>query len=73
MHTVCRGEVSVYRWPLKRTEEEVKAEEVALAEQKIISPAQEARVDEVTHNLVQWGRELVSYNNKKRLPQQKCH
>ena len=35
---------------------------MALAAQKVISPSQEARVDAVTHDLVHWGRELVSAN-----------
>lgn len=53
------GQATVYRWPLKQTEEEIREEQRAIAAQKVISPAQEARVDAVTHNLVQWGRELV--------------
>lgn len=57
----CRvgGQSTIYRWPLRQTEEEKKEEQRAIAAQKVISPAQEARVDAVTHNLVQWGRELV--------------
>ena len=56
---------TIYRWPLKQTEEEMREEERALADQKVISPAQEARVSEVTHNLVQWGRDLVSQLRKR--------
>ena len=38
----------------------MKEEQRTFADQKVISPTQEARVNDVTHNLVQWGRDLVS-------------
>lgn len=50
----------IYRWPLKQTEEDIKEERRKMAAQNVISPAQEARVNQVTRNLVQWGKELVS-------------
>jgi hypothetical protein len=52
------GSRDIYRWPLRQTEEETKEEQRTLAAQKVISPGQEARVSQVTHNLVQWGGEL---------------
>ena len=56
----CPCKEMIYRWPLRQTEKEVKEEQRTFADQKVISPAQEARVNDVTHNLVQWGRDLVS-------------
>lgn len=49
---------NIYRWPLVKTVEEINNEQSVLASQKVISPAQESRVNDVTHQLVQWAKEL---------------
>lgn len=49
----------VYQWPLKQSEEEKKKEQSLLASQQVVSPTQESRVNQVTHDLVQWVRDLV--------------
>ena len=59
-------QATIYRWPLRQSEEEKREEEELLASQKVISPAQESRVNAVTHNLVQWGRDLVSEGGVRR-------
>ena len=53
-------QTAIYHWPLRQTEAEKREEQRAIANQKVISPSQEAKVHAVTRNLVQWGRELVS-------------
>ena len=54
-----RAQAMVYQWPLKQSEEEKKKEQSLLASQQVVSPTQESRVNQVTHDLVQWVRDLV--------------
>lgn len=55
----CRVRGNIYKWPLKKSAEEEIEEQCQLAQQRAISPTQEAHVNHVTHDLVQWMRGLV--------------
>lgn len=55
------AQAMVYRWPLKQSEEEKKKEQSLLASQQVVSPTQESRVNQVTHDLVQWAKDLVGW------------
>ena len=49
----------LYSFPLKKTQEEREREKMEVASQQVISASQQSRVDQVTHDLVQWMRDLV--------------
>lgn len=49
---------NIYQWPLKKSIEEEEEEMKKSAEQKAVSPAQEAKVNLVMHELVQWMKDL---------------
>ncbi|XP_064404291.1 protein FAM47E-like [Halichondria panicea] len=49
---------NLYRFPLKKTQEEHEREKMMVANQQVISASQQSRVDQVTHDLVQWMRDL---------------
>ena len=55
----CSVRSIIYQWPLKKSAEEEIEEQLQLARQRAISPTQEAHVNHVTHDLVQWMRDLV--------------
>ena len=50
----------LYKFPLKQTKEEKEREKLMADSQKVISASQQSRVDQVTHDLVQWMVDLVS-------------
>lgn len=50
---------SIYRWPLLKSEEEKAEEELELARKRAVSPTQEAQVNSVTHELIEWSKNLV--------------
>jgi hypothetical protein len=53
---------SIYCWPLKKSAEEIEEERLKLARQRAVSPTQEAQVNHVTHDLIQWTRNLDENN-----------
>lgn len=55
-----RQQAAVYRFPLKKTKEEREREKSIIDSQRVISASQQSKVDQVTHNLVQWVQDLVS-------------
>ena len=55
-----RRQLAVYKFPLKKTREEREREKSIIDSQRVISASQQSKVDQVTHNLVQWVRDLVS-------------
>lgn len=50
----------IYKFPLLKTAAEMEREKDLLASQQVISVKQQSRVNKVTHDLVQWGAQLVS-------------
>ena len=50
---------SVYGWPLRPTEEEKLEQQQLIENQKDMSPEQEARVNAVTNDLMEWEKGLV--------------
>ena len=54
-------QTTVYRFPLKQTSAEKEREETMLASHQVISATQQSRVNQVTHDLVQWVQDLVSF------------
>lgn len=53
-----RRQLAVYKFPLKKTREEREREKSIIDSQRVISASQQSKVDQVTHNLVQWVRDL---------------
>lgn len=54
---------AIYQWPLLKSTEEKAEEELEIARQRAVSPTQEAQVNEVTHELIEWSKNLVHCNN----------
>ncbi|XP_019860035.1 PREDICTED: protein FAM47E-like [Amphimedon queenslandica] len=48
----------IYRWPLLKSKEEKAEEELELARKRAVSPTQEAQVNSVTHELIEWSKNL---------------
>ena len=49
----------LYKFPLKKTNEEKEMERMVVASQQVISATQQSRVDQVTYDLVQWMEDMV--------------
>ena len=54
------GSSGVYRWPLKKSQEERDREQSLQASKQVVSASQQCRVNQVTGDLVQWVQDLVS-------------
>ena len=51
---------NIYKFPLMKTDEEREMELDLIASRQDISAKQQSRVKQVTHDLVEWGKQLVS-------------
>lgn len=61
VHVTCSSlaQDKIYRWPLLKSKEEKAEEELELARKRAVSPTQEAQVNSVTHELIEWSKNLV--------------